>query len=161
MEQLNTQEAKKELKPKTLRELIQELINSNQFKYGSSIPINTLLNSLSIYPLTEHDAEGMSYKDMNERWKSDELEELNATNILRTLLLNEGKHFEKKNGNYRVCLPSENVTIADRFQKSAQRKIAKSRKLLLRTPKEFLGEINEISSKLLLLEKAAKKDEIH
>lgn len=161
MEQLQQNQIQKELKPKTLRQLAEELISAGQFDYGSSMPTSTLLDALNVHPLHESEASGMSYKELNDRWKSDALEELTASNILRVMLLDKGKHLEKNNGHYRVCLPSENVLIADRFQKSAQRKIAKSRKLLLRTPKEFLGETNEISSKLLLMEKATQKNDIH
>ena len=142
-------------KKQTVKQLVEQLMLDNQFDYGNILPRIDLLDALNVHPLTELEAEGMSFSELQDRIKGDALDELNAINVIRNLLLGHGKYLEKNKENYRVCLPSENLAQANRWQKQAKLKISKSMKLLIGTKTESINDRNILANQLLLLERKA------
>ena len=136
-----------------IRVIFEQLYTDKVFDYGNSMPVDELLSAFGVVRLQEKDAEGMSYKALKARFKKDDLAKLGVFGFVNKALLNYGKHFHEKNDHYHISLPSENQTIADNLLKSSQRKIAKARKLLKYTPKEYQSGSNELATKLLLAEK--------
>ena len=62
------------------------------------------------------------------------LAELGAIQYIRNQLLNEGKYLANVQGDYRICLPSENKRQADAYLASANRKLRRAQKLVMNTP---------------------------
>lgn len=61
--------------------------------------------------------------------------EMAAIDYCRNILLGEGKYLKQSAGNYRVLLPSENVSQIDSYISSAMKKLNRSIKLSRNSPK--------------------------
>lgn len=62
------------------------------------------------------------------------LQELNAIDYVRNILLNEGKYLRADNGNYRILLPSENAAQVEKYMGAADKKLNRAMKLYKNTP---------------------------
>lgn len=134
---------------------LDNMIDSGAFSYGDVIDRDEFLSTFGVKRLGDTELCDLTPLQMREHFKSEDLEELAVVDRVRTKLLSIGRYFKKENNNYRVCLPSENASIADSYMKQAQRKIGKGRKLLAGTAPEFVEHTNT-GSRLLLAENSAK-----
>lgn len=67
-------------------------------------------------------------------FKQAELAEFKVYQSLKDQLLDRGMHLHQVGDAYRIALPSEHESIADRYRAAARRKDARALKLLRNTP---------------------------
>ena len=138
------------------KETFQSLDQSNMFDYGNVINRIELISLFGVHPLSEDKAETMKFEAVRKRIRDDELRELNVVDYIRRQLLQKGKYLSRDNDNYRVCVPSENASMADKYMRAATRKIRRARTLLKATPAEALLQSGNVASRLLIAEKQVK-----
>ena len=126
-----------ESKYKQLKSKIENLMNDGVFDFGSIIPNDIITSSFELNKLTEAEYNSMTLKHIRKRIESDTLVELNVIGMIRNILLNEGRYITKIKENYRVCLPSENYDIAEKYFNEGNRKFNKARRLLKNSRSEI------------------------
>lgn len=107
------------------KDLMAHLRAAGQLEYGSVIKGDDLRAMLDIkYP----------ERGTKKEFDALALVELSAVNYVRNILLGEGKYLIGVQGDYRILLPSENARQADLLMASADRKMARARRLMANTP---------------------------
>lgn len=142
----------------TIKMIVEEMIDSQVFDYGEQVDRVELLESLGVYLMPDSEFKNFSPAEIRKQLDAEKLDELNATNVIRTLLLQKGKFFEKSRDVYRVALPTENEAISERIMDAAQRRITKSRLLRKNTPKQYITATPGQDSKLMLMEQHLKRN---
>jgi hypothetical protein len=135
------------------------LTNEGVFEYGAMIHKEELLKYFGIQPLSEDEANKLSFTAIKTRIQEDALQELAVTDFIRDRLLDEGKYFYRNGKMYCVALPSQNSEKADAYLKSAQRKIKRASRLLANTPKEVSSNSKQQQSRLLMTAVSAQRQQ--
>lgn len=133
------------------------LKSDNKLGYGESIDRAYFQELFNIKVLTDDEAQHLSFKEVKERLKTDDLKELNCFNFIREELLKAGMHFHRVGESYRIALPSEMDDIIASLMKGAQKKMKRAELLLLRTPSEAISNHNVIAGRLFSGRKRAEK----
>jgi hypothetical protein len=141
------------------KEVIERLLNENALEYGATIPRQVFIAEFGISLASDKDLAGMPVSEIRDRIRNEELRELSAADAVRHVLLGKGKFFYRCGDVYRVALPSENATYADRYLQHGKRKITKAQKLLSTTPAKYLEPDNALvrASRIKEAEKRARK----
>ena len=133
-----------------MQEIAKTILDEGMFDYGSTISRVEFCRMFGIKPLTEDEASDLSFNEIKSRITEDELNELQAANIIRAGLLNQGKHFERRGDIYRVCLVSENESRAANLFAAGQRKYRKAQTLIQNTPTNAVTPDSHIANKILV-----------
>lgn len=109
------------------KELFEELEKMKMFDYGKHIPVATVRKILQLdFPET---APKKVYDQLM-------LVELGATDYVRNILLGRGMYLKGDSSGYRILHASENLKQVEAYMTSADKKLARSLKLLRSTPRE-------------------------
>ena len=119
-------------------EVMQGMKDAGVLEYGSTMTRESLLAWWSVKPVTDDELENMRPSVIRKRLQEDSLKELAVADFVRSQLMKDGKYFYCENGAYRVALPSENASIAEKYIRQSKRKLSKASRLISTTPKEFM-----------------------
>jgi len=146
------------------KSIIDALVKQGKLNYGCVIPVHDIHDAFGIIPLDDEEIQNQSLNltDIKKYLAETVFEELAVTDLIRRILLEHGKYFEKTKDSYRVCLPSENRTRANKYFDSAQRKVKRGQTLLLNTKAEDLdpkekAEKNNTIAKNAMLDNSIKR----
>ncbi|GAF98607.1 unnamed protein product [marine sediment metagenome] len=139
------------------RDIIDDLKKQGMFDYGQVLDREELLLLFGIRPINEDQAKGLTLAALKARIQKDALAELAVVDLLRGVLLRDGKFFSRSGEQYRVALPSENAHMADNYMQSATRKLRRARTLLKATPQAALEASGNVASRLLVAEREVSK----
>ena len=108
---------------------------SGFFEYGTTIPTSTIYKIFGIaeveYPATKAEI------------TTAQMAELQATDYIRSRLLDQGKYLKGEKDSYRVLLPSENAGQVLSYMRSADGKLQRAFKLNANTPSDYKISSND------------------
>ncbi|MBY3789542.1 hypothetical protein HPQ32_14030 [Photobacterium carnosum] len=128
--------------------------NSHRFGYGEVIHEDDFRRMFNL-DVTSNDAfecltTNASKAEIKRLLENETLQELQASDFVRTHLLANGKYFCKTGCVYRIALPSENEYFAARYRTKAIKAMKKAKVLTSATPKE-VAVMNGTSNSLVFM----------
>lgn len=109
------------------KDLLQKLRDEDLTEYGSTFHGDMVREII-----------GVEYPEYGTKKQFDDvtLLELAAIGYVRDALRKEGKHIARDGGIYRICLPSENESVARSWEMQADDRLKKAQQLRKTTPQE-------------------------
>lgn len=142
------------------REILDNLRQQGMLEYGSVFHQADLLRMFEIIPISEAEAQNLSLLEIRKRIANDALKELSVVEFIRSVLIKEGKAFEKERDQYRIPLPSENIRVIAKLQDAAIKKIRRAKSLMANSPSEVRDQGDAIASRVLIAERASKRKHV-
>jgi hypothetical protein len=135
-----------QMKTEEFNETFSILESQDYFNYDTTHQPCELLPLFGHTPATDEELEGMPALAAIKRKESDNMIALDISSAIREKLLDLGRYLGKDKGVYRVYLPSENMKVAENYLKSANRKQARSHRLISSTPRALVPQDTQPSN---------------